>query len=176
MASISFYDVAGQVRGFMGTDENGTPIIRLMNARGQSRLQAFLENDDAFVVAGGETGQSALFGTVGDTPMLNLSDGQRVRAGLQLSSEGSPALGLFDREGQRAVTMETDTLGAPFITLYEEGRSRTTMGVTQRTAVLNMSDAQRPRLVLGVAEDGAASLSFLDENGEIEEQLPTAPQ
>ena len=176
MASISFYDVAGQVRGFMGIDENGTPIIRLMNARGQSRLQAFLENDDAFVVAGGETGQSALFGTVGDTPMLNLSDGQRVRAGLQLSSEGSPTLGLFDREGQRAVTMETDTLGAPFITLYEEGRSRTTMGVTERTAVLNMSDAQRPRLVLGVAEDGAASVSFLDENGEIEAQFPTASQ
>ena len=119
MASISFYDVAGQVRGFMGIDENGTPIIRLMNARGQSRLQAFLENDDAFVVAGGETGQSALFGTVGDAPMLNLSDGQRVRAGLQLSSEGSPALGLFDSEGQRSVTMETDTLGSPFITLYE---------------------------------------------------------
>ena len=176
MASISFYDEAGQVRGVMGVDENGTPVIRLMNAQGQRRLQAFLENEDVFVIAGDDTGQSALFGTVGEAPMLNLSDGQRVRARLQLSSEGAPALGLFDREGQRSVTMETDTLGSPFITLFEEGHSRTTMGVTQGAAVLNMSDAQRPRLVLGVAENGLASLSFLDENGEVEEVLPTAPQ
>ena len=88
----------------------------------------------------------------------------------------SNLLGQFDNEGQRSVTMETDTLGSPFITLYEEGRSRTTMGVTQRAAVINMSDAQRPRLVLGVAEDGAASVSFLDENGEVEAQLPAASQ
>ncbi len=175
MASISFYDEAGQVRGVMGIDENGTPAIRLMNAQGQRRLQAFLENEDVFVIAGDETGQSALFGTVGEAPMLNLSDGQRVRARLQLSPDGAPALGLFDPEGQRSVTMEADTLGSPFITLYEEGQSRTTMGVTQGAAVLNMSDAKRPRLVLGVAENGLASVSFLDENGEVEEVLPTAP-
>jgi hypothetical protein len=176
MASISFYDVAGQVRGVMGIDENGTPAIRLMNAEGQRRLQAFLENEDVFVIAGDETGQSALFGTVGEAPMLNLSDGQRVRARLQLSPDGAAALGLFDPEGQRSVTMETDTLGSPFITLYEEGQSRTTMGVTQGAAVLNMSDGQRPRLVLGVAENGLASVSFLDENGDVEEVLPTEPQ
>jgi len=174
--SISFYDPAGQVRAVMGIDENGTPVIRLMNAQGQSRLQAFLENEDVFVIAGDETGQSALFGTVGDTPMLNLSDGQRVRARLQLSPEGAPALRLFDREGQRSVTMETDTIGSPFITLFEEGHSRTTMGVTQGAAVLNMSDAQRPRLVLGVAENGVASVSFLDENGEVEELFPALPE
>lgn len=176
MTSISFYDATGQVRGVMGLEENGTPLIRLTDAQGQRRLQAFLEGEDVFVIAGGDTGQSALFGTVGDTPMLNLSDRQRDRVRLQLSPEGRPGLGLFDSDGQRAATMETDTRGAPFITLYEDGRSRATMGVTQQTAVLNMSDAERPRLVLGVAENGVASMSFLDENGEVEAQLPSGSQ
>lgn len=175
MASLSFYDGAGQVRGIVGIEETGTPVLRLLTAQGQNRLQAFVENEDVFVIAGDDAGQSALLGTVGDTPMLSLGDGQRVRLRAQLSPEGTPALGLFDAEAQRSVTVETDSVGAPFLTLYEAGRPRTTLGITQRTAVVNMTDGQRARLVMGVAENGRPSVTFLDENGEVVGELPAAP-
>ena len=175
MASLSFYDEAGQVRGILGIEDGGTPVLRLLTTQGQSRVQAFVENEDAFVVVGDEAGNSALFGAVGDTPMLSLGDGQRVRARMQLGPDGTPAIGLFDNEARRSMTLETDNVGAPFITLYEAGRPRTTIGITQQTAVLNMSDTQGTRLVIGVAENGRPSISFLNENGEVIQEFPTMP-
>ncbi len=175
MASLSFYDEAGQVRGILGIEDGGTPVLRLLTAQGQSRVQAFVENEDGFVVVGDEAGNSALLGAVGDTPMLSLGDGQRVRVRMQLGPDGTPAIGLFDDEARRSMTLETDNVGAPFITLYEAGRPRTTIGITQQTAVLNMSDAQGTRLVMGVAENGRPSISFLNENGEVIQEFPTVP-
>ena len=175
MASLSFYDEAGQVRGILGIEDGGAPVLRLLTTQGQSRVQAFVENEDAFVVVGDEAGNSALFGAVGDTPMLSLGDGQRVRARMQLGPDGTPAIGLFDNEARRSMTLETDNVGAPFITLYEAGRPRTTIGITQQTAVLNMSDTQGTRLVIGVAENGRPSISFLNENGEVIQEFPTMP-
>ena len=91
---------------------------------------------------------------------------------MQLSEVGSPSFGLFDSEGRQGLVMTVDSSEAPLLTLHEQGRVRAAFGVREQTAVLNMADAQQMRLVVGVAEDGKPSISFLSENGEIIQTLP----
>ena len=58
------------------------------------------------------------------------------------------------------------------MTLHEEGQLRAAFGVQNKAAVLNMADDTQVRLVLGVAENGRPSISFLNSDGSIAEELP----
>jgi len=89
-----------------------------------------------------------------------------------LSETGSPSFGLFDSDGRQSLTMTVDSSEAPLLTLHEQGRVRAAFGVREQTVVLNMADAQQMRLVIGVAEDGNPSISFLSETGEILQAFP----
>ncbi|MEQ8935258.1 MAG: hypothetical protein RIE56_05655 [Amphiplicatus sp.] len=46
------------------------------------------------------------------------------------------------------------------------------MGKRDNSAVIGLNDAEgRPRIIMEVAPDGAASISFFDENGEAARKL-----
>ena len=75
--------------------------------------------------------------------------------------------------GQRAASLSVDSADSPFVTFYQDGRSRAALGVVQNAAVLNLSDMERARLVMGVADTGWPSLSFIDDAGDVMEQLPS---
>ena len=177
MTFLSFLDASGQVRGIVGVEDSGMPVFRLLNASGETRLQAMLQGDDALLIMGAESGRAAIFGSVGDAPVLSMGDAGKARAGLQLDRSGSPIFSLFDSAGQRAIALSVDSADTPFLTMYEQGRSRAALGIAQQAVVLNLSDTTRPRLVLGVADDGWASAVFLDEDGQTLQELPlqTAP-
>ena len=172
MAALSFYDTAGQVRGLIGIDENGAPLVRLLDQTGQSRLSAVVQGDDALVIVGDEAARSGVFGSVGGLPLLSLFDAGQSRTRLQLAQDGSPSLSLFDNGGRQSIAMTVDASQAPLMTLHEQGRVRAAFGIREQTAVLNLADAQRMRLVIGVAENGRPSISFLDENGQRVQELP----
>ena len=174
MPSLSFFDPDGQARGVVGIENNGRPFLRFLTGDGQRRLLATIENDDALVIVGDENGRTGMFGTAGGSPVLNFGSAGVGRVRLQLNQAGQPNLGLFDAEGRRGATLVLDGREAPIFTLYHQGTARATMGVVQEATVLNMGNADRTRLVMGVLPDGYPSLSFYDDEGQIFEQLPTS--
>ena len=128
MASLSFYDPGGQVRGIVGIDESGTPLVRLLDPAGQSRFTALVRGNDPLVIVGDEAAQSAVFGSVGGSPLLSLFDAGQSRTRLQLAPDGSPSFGLFDQGGRQSIALTVDAANAPLMTLHEEGRVRGAFG------------------------------------------------
>ena len=173
LASLAFYDSQGQVRGVFGTQDDGTPVLRLLDNGGQLRLVAEVQGESALLVVGERGGRNGMLASVGDTPVLSLTDRGRIRLQMQLADDGAPSLDLLTSQGQRGAGMIVDSSDASVVTLYEAGASRVVLGVVQEAAVLNFSDSTRQRLVVGVAQNGRPSISFLNENGEVVQELPT---
>jgi len=172
MASLSLYDATGQARAVVGVDDSGTPLLRLFDSAGQGRLSAVVQGDDALVVVGDERAVSGVYGSLGGMPLLSFTHAGQSRVRLQLGPDGSPTFGLFGPDGEQSVALTVDAAGAPLMTLHEEGRVRAALGVQAQTAVLNLADAGQARLVIGVAENGRPSISFLDEDGRVVQELP----
>ena len=173
MASLSFYDPDGQVRAVVGLDANGVPLLRLLNRAGENRLAASVMGEDAVVVVGSDVARSGTFGVLGGIPVVSLDDAGQSRARIQVNQDGSSSFGLFDDRGAQSVVVSVDAAtGLPLMSFHEEGRTRIALGVLEQSAVLNMYDAAQTRLVIGVAQDGHPSVSFLDEDRQIVQELP----
>jgi hypothetical protein len=172
MASLSFYDTAGQVRGIIGIDEDEMPLVKLFNQAGQSRLSALVQGDNGLVITGDEDAHSGVFGTVGSSPLLSFLKAGRNRLGLQLAEDGSPSLRLFDGDGRQSIGMTVDPSRSSLVTFHDQGQLRAAFGVQEQTALLNLADTQRMRLVIGVAQDGNPSVSFFSESGQLVQELP----
>ena len=172
MASLSFYDSAGQVRGLIGIDESDVPLVRLLDQAGQSRLNALVQDGDGLVVVGDEAAHGGVFGTAGGRPLLSFFETGQSRVRLQVASDGSSSLRLFDGDGRQSITMTVDASQAPLMMLHDQGQLRAALGVLEQAAVLNLADARQARLVIGVARDGRPSVAFLSENGELIQELP----
>ncbi len=172
MASLSFYDTAGQVRGIIGIDENETPLVRLFNQVGQSRLSMLVQDDDGLVITGDQAAHSGVFGTAGGSPLLSFFETGRNRLRLRLAEDGSPSLRLFDGDGRQSIGMTVDPSRSSLMTFHDQGQLRAAFGVQEQTALLNLADTQRMRLVIGVAQDGNPSVSFFSESGQLVQELP----
>ena len=172
LASLAFYDSQGQVRGVFGAQDDGTPVLRLLDTGGQHRLVAEVQGESALLVVGLRGGRNGMLASVGDTPVLSLADRGRSRVQMQLAADGAPSLDLLTSQGQPGARVIVDSSDAPVVTLYEAGTSRVALAVIQESAVLNFSDPTRQRLVVGVAPNGRPSMSFLNENGEVVQGLP----
>jgi hypothetical protein len=107
-------------------------------------------------------------------------------------------LGIHDKDGHRAGLVVSDRPSRSIQQDFEETKSIDAMPADQRDALLQARDKEayyganritvlrgddgiakislrdglgRPRIVLGVAEDGASSLQFLDESGKVVNQM-----
>ncbi len=172
LASLTFYDDQGRVRGVFGVDPGGTPVVELLDAQGQRRVLVTAEGDEPLVVLGLENEGQGLFGVIQGAPMLTLGDGTQSRALLHLNAEGQPRLALTDGVGQQTAALHVGNDDMPQLTLSAAGRPRAVFGVVNDATVLNLADARQPRLAFGVAADGWPSVNFIDENGVIVSQLP----
>jgi len=173
LASIAFYDTEGQVRGIIGTQETGSPVLRFLGSDGRSRLTAEVQGRDPVLVVGEEDERAVVLASFGGTPVLRFSDRQRARLQMQVGENGAPSLDLLTSQGQRGAAVVVDSNDAAIVTLYGGGQPRVVLGVTQQSAVLNLSDAASPRLVIGVAENGRPSITFINENGAVLEEFPS---
>ena len=172
LSSLTFYDETGQMRGVFGIEPDGTPVSRLLDASGQTRLLTTLQGEDAFVVVGADRETQGMFGSIQGNPMVTFGDGARSRMQLHLTPEGFPRMAMADTSGSEAVSLTVGSDDMPQVTLSAGGRPRTIMTVAQNATLLNLFDESRTRLVVGVAENGLPSVSFFDENGAPYSQLP----
>ena len=172
MASLSFYDSAGQVRSIVGIDENEIPLVRLLDQAGQSRLNALVQDGDGLVIAGDEDTQSGVFGIAGGSPLLSLLEAGRSRARLQVAPDGSPSLRLFDGDGRQTSGLTVGASEAPLMTSMIRDSSGPRSASRSRRWSSTWPTTQQVRLVIGVARDGRPSVSFLSENGQPIQELP----
>ena len=172
MTSLAFYGPDGTVRGIVGAEPDGTPVLLFTNPAGVGRLSASVRDDEPVITVGDEAAQSVLIGSFGGTPIVGLSDRGRTRVQLDLGGRGEARLSLLNSAGQRGVSLVVGADDAPFVSLFDAaGAQRLAMGIVQGSTVVNLSDGTRPRLVLGVAENGRASVAFYDMEGALERDL-----
>ena len=81
-------------------------------------------------------------------------------------------MNLFNRRGQPAIGMIVGANEAPFLSVFDPGGAqRVTLGTVQGATVVNLGDGTRTRMVLGVAENGRASVAFYDDEGAMEREV-----
>ena len=172
MTSLAFYGPDGSVRGVVGTDPDGTPVLRFNNPAGVARLSASVRDEESVITVGDEAARSVLIGSLGGIPIVGLSDQGRTRVQMDLGGRGDARLSLFTSTGQRGVGLVVGADDAPFMSLFDAaGVQRLAMGIVQGSTVINVGDATRPRLVLGVADNGRASVAFYDAEGALERDV-----
>ena len=172
MTSLVFYGPDGTVRGIVGADPDGTPVLRFNNPTGVGRLSASVRDGEPVISVGDEAGRSVLIGSFGGTPIVGLLDRGRTRLRMTVGDQGEPRISLFNTAGQRSVGLVVAADDAPFLYLWDAaGAQRLALGTVQGSTVVNLGDGTRPRLVLGVADNGRASLAFYDAEGELERDV-----
>lgn len=170
-ASLTFYDSDGRPRGLFGVERDG-PVLRLQNAAGEPRVFARVAAEDALLSVGDDQRMHAVLASAAGVPVFSLMDAERGRVQLQLAENGAPSLIFSGRDGQRRAAVTVDDGETPVMTFYEGGRPRVTIGVVQQAAVLNMTGAAESRVVIGVASNGRASVTIVNEAGEVVGELP----
>ena len=173
LASIAWYDESGQVRSLSGIEQDGTPVVQLYDPAGQPRLAASVDGETAMIVAGARGAGQGFFGAIGGAPLVTLNDGAQNRLQLLLSDDGRPRALLADGAGRQSIGLTVGSDDMPQVGLAAAGRLRALLTVAQNAAVINLLDAERPRLVLGVAENGRPSVNFLDTDGELVAEVPS---
>ena len=172
MASLAFYGPGGAFRGLVGIDADGHPVLRFTDPNGAARILARVGQEDGLFTVGDEAARHALIGSQAGTPFVALSDGRRLPMQLTLGDQGQPRVNLFNRRGQPGIGMVVGADDAPFLTVFDPGGSqRLALGTVQGSTVVNLTDGARARLVLGVADNGRATVDFYDEEGGLERQV-----
>ena len=172
LASLAFYGPDGGLRGVVGTEPDGTPVLRFHDAAGVGLLTASVRDATPVITLGDEAARSVLIGSLGGTPVVSLVDRGRARSQMTLGEGGEPRLSLFNSAGQRGVGVVVGADDAPFVSLFDEaGAQRLAMGTIQGSTVVNLGDGARTRLVLGVAANGRASVGFYDAAGTLERDV-----
>ena len=175
-ASLALFDEAGQPRSLVGVQADGTPVLQLHGAGGETRLLASVQGEDTVLLVGQEGTGQAVLADVQGSPIVSLSDRGRSRLQLQLSVDGWPRIALSDAAGNEGASLSVSGDDRPELRLAAEGRQRALLTVAQGATVLNLSDAAGIRMVTGVAADGNPSVTFLDAAGEVTAQLPESAQ
>ena len=174
--TLAFYAATGERRGFIGVDPDGTPHLQFTDPAGAPRLEATLSGGDPSITLGDARARNVTLGAMNDTPLVALSHGgqSRMQASLapggrpNLSLQGEPSIDLLGAPGQRGISFSVGSDGAPFASFYDAaGAQRIAVGAVQGTAVVNLGDGTRPRLVLGVAPDGEGSIAYYSNEGEL---------
>lgn len=196
LASLAFYDPAGAFRGLVGIGADGHPVLRFTDPGGATRILATVGPADGRVTVGDETGGHVRIGfqdggvpdpppgvgaepggralppRLRDVPFVALSDGRRLPMQLTLGDRGQPRATLFNGRGQPGIGMVVGADDAPFLSVFDPaGAQRLALGTVEGATVVNLGDGAGPRLVLGVAGNGRASVAFHDDEGRIEREV-----
>jgi len=173
VASLTFFDEAGQMRSALTIGRDGAPALQLYDRAQAPRVVITVENNQPAVVVTSETGDRAILSTLTGGPTLSFQDKEKFRAEVGMGRGGAPRFAMFGPTGQPQLGLNITEQGDPIVTLRDDaGRGRASLGVVQGATVINLADQKSARVVLGVAADGNATLSFLDPAGKVTERVP----
>lgn len=173
MASLALFGPDGGPRAVLAAAPDGAPTFELYDGARTLRVHATIQGTAPIVAVTADGGRQAILSGLSGVPALTLTDGAQARTEVGLTAGGLPGLHLIGPAGQRQVSLTVDREGQALVTVRDAGgRSRASLGVVQGAAVINLSDQARTRVVMGVAPDGRATLSFLDEAGQIVRTMP----
>jgi hypothetical protein len=173
MASLALLDPAGRPRALLAVTPDGAPTFELYDQGQALRVHATVQGEAPVVAVETGGGRRAILGGLTGSPALTFTDGAQNRAEVGLGGNGLPSLTMFGPTGQRQVSLLVDGDSQPLLTFRDDsGRSRASLGVVQGATVVNLADPARVRVVLGVAADGTATISFLDDAGRLVRTLP----
>jgi len=171
--SMALLDESGRQRAVLAAGPDGTPVLQMYDESQSLRLHLTLQDNAPVIVVNDDDGQRAILGTLDGFPALTFAEGEQPRAELAIGNSGLPRLQMLGPTGRPQLTVAVGNEGEPLVTWRDrEGRSRAAFGLVQDAAVINLSDRSAARIVMGVNTDGTASLSFLDEAGTVEHQVP----
>jgi hypothetical protein len=123
-ASVAFFDQNGSRLVAMGEDPSRTGIaIYATNGKQLATLSAAPDNESSLTLYDPDTG--------------------RARAGLGLTTGGSPALVMFDENGRDRAELHVRKSGSPGLALADEG-GRTIAGMPEREPTTSASPAAQP--------------------------------
>ena len=170
--SLAFYGPNGTLRGVIGSELDGTPVLQFNNTGGVARLSAAVRQDEPAITIGNEAARSVLLASIGGTPIVGVADRGRTRLQITLGPQAEPLLSLLGSNGQPAAALSVGLDDAPFLSLFDPmGVERLLMGAVAGATVVNLGDGIRPRLVLGVAETGRPSVGFYGDDGALRSEL-----
>lgn len=176
-ATLTFYGPDGVLRGLVGADGDGNPVLRFNDPAGVTQLLATVRDDNTAITVGEDAARNVLIGSLGGTPFLGLADRGRTPLQLTLGGQGQPQLSLLNGAGQRSIGLVVGADDAPFLSLFDgDGAQRLAMGTVEGATLVNLGDGTRPRLVLGVADNGRASVAFYDDEGQLEHEVSAEGQ
>jgi len=171
-SQVNIVDANGRLRAVMaGEDERGLASLAFYGPDGEFRGVVGADDDGLVTVGDGDAGR-VLIGSLSGSPIVGLSDGERTPLRLTLGQEGQPQVRLLNGAGELGLGLVVGTDDAPFLSLFDgTGAQRLAIGTIADSTVMNLSDGTRPRLVLGVADNGRASVAFYDEEGMLEREV-----
>jgi hypothetical protein len=173
VASLTLFDEAGQMRSALTIGSDGTPALQLYDRAQAARVVVTVDNNQPAIVVRSDAGDRAILSTMTGGPTLAFEDKDTLRAEVGMARGGAPKVGLFGPAGQAQLSLNVSEQGEPVVTLRDTtGRGRASLGVVAGATVINLSDQRSARVVLGVAPDGTASLSFLDPAGKVTDRVP----
>lgn len=173
MASLALFGPDGGPRAVLAAAPDGAPTFEMYDGARTLRVHATIQGTAPIVAVTADGGRQAILGGLSGVPALTLADGAQTRTEVGLTAGGLPGVHLIGPAGQRQVSLTVDREGQALVTMRDAGgRSRASLGVVQGATVVNLSDQMRTRVVMGVAPDGRATLSFLDEAGQVVRTLP----
>jgi len=171
---LELVDSSGDLRAVLGVDQTEQPHLTLYGSDGEPRLTLVLSGDTS--------------------PQLTLTDARgEPRALLELDADGNPRLGLFDDQGRIRLKLALSPEAADLICGLHlwDGQSRKSragfwvqgqgpqlaLSGEDRNSLVSLThydggpllvihdEGRRPRVIIGLTEDGTSGLSLLDEEG-----------
>jgi len=170
-------DAAGKTRAWLGTLEDGTTLLRLLDKDGKPKV--IVDSNGVITVLGDDGKPRVTAGVLENDYGIGLFDSKGIiRADMRVDTDGAPSVAMRDSAGNvRGTLLNLDD--DPMLVLgdgKDEG-ARVALQVTDSIPMLSLWDtAGKPRASYSLTEDGSPLLQMTNADEEVLAEISTSEQ